>query len=142
MGEFTIDVSHLRPVHTARLKLGVQINPHSAPTLTLIGKHAGRGNTAFLNAVMKIEGEYSTALTAQHLDDGDEKRAELFARTVITDWEGPCDNDGKPVPYSPEKLMMVFSALIAAKRPDVVAAAFRFFADADNFTAAAALGKE
>lgn len=141
MADFLVDVDHLRPTELARFKLGVQPNPKSAPFITLIGKYAGRSNHAFINAVMRLEGEYNTELTAQQLDAGDEKRAELFARHVITDWEGPCDSDGKPVPYSPELLMRVFRALIAAKRPDVVAAAFRYFNDADNFTASASSSK-
>jgi len=131
---FTVDVSHLRPIKTARLKLGVQVNAKSAPHITLIGKHAGRSNAAFVNAIMKLEGEYNTTLTARQLDAGDERRAEVFARHVITDWEGPCMDDGSPAPYSAEHMMAVFSALIAEKRSDVVSAAFRFFADADNFT--------
>jgi hypothetical protein len=146
MAGFSVDVSHLRPVKTARLKLGVQPNAKSAPVTTLIGVHAGRGNAPFVNAIMKVDGEYNTALSPRQLDDGDLRRAEIFARTVITGWEGPCMDDSSPAPYSPELLMQVFQALIEAKRSDVVIATLRYFADADNFTegaqASEVLGKE
>jgi len=131
---FTVDVSHLRPVKLARLTLGVQVNAKSAPRLTLIGKHAGRSNAPFVNAIMKLDGEYSTTLSPSQLDASDARRGEIFARHVFTDWEGPCLDDGSPAPYSPELMMAVIEGLLDAKRADVVAAAFRYFADADNFT--------
>jgi hypothetical protein len=138
MDDFDVDVSHLAPVKLGRCRLGVPANQFSNPITTLIGKHAGRGNAAFINAIMKLDGEYSTVLTARQLDDGDLRRAEVFARTVITDWDGPRTKDGTPAAYTPERLMKYFTALIEAKRSDVVVAALRYFADPDNFVEGAA----
>ncbi len=146
MDDFPVDVSHLRPVKTARFKLGFRVNEFSAPHIILTGKHAGRENAAFVNAIMKIEGEYNAGMTGAQLDAADERRAEIFARTVFTGWEGPCTRDGKPAAYSVERFMMVARGLIAQNRPDALQVVFRFFQDADNFTESAqtseALGKE
>ncbi len=146
MDDFSVDVSHLSPTRLGRCRIGVRPNQFSAPVTTLIGKHAGRSNAAFLNASMKAEGEYSTVITGRQLDERDLRNAELYARHAITGWEGPCLSDGTPATYSPERLMKLFAALVEQKRPDVVLAAMRYFADPDNFVEGAAiaevLGKE
>lgn len=145
MSEFPVDTSHLRPDRLGRFRWGVQPNKWSAPNTTLIGKHAGRHNAALINARMKLEGEYSTQLTARQLDERDLKLAEIYARTVLTGWEGPCDAEGKPVPYSPDLFVRVCASVLADGRADALRAVFDYYADADNFTAGTSsdsLGKE
>lgn len=142
-----IDFSHLTPTGTARFTLTGVCVPRTNPvSTTLVMKHAGRSNAGFTNAIMKIEGETGGARTVHTLDVGDEKSAAIFARHVVVGWEGPLGADGKPLPCTPENVQKLFAALIAAKRPDLVRAAFAFAGDADNFSDAAAssenLGKE
>lgn len=139
---------HLTPVGVARFTLdGVHVPPSNPLPVILIGKHAGRSNASFVNAIMTApEGREGGARTATQLDADDLDSARRIAGHVLTDWEHVEDEVGAPLPFTATAAEDLFRALIDAKRPDYVRAALLFFADADRFRAgpvieASTLGK-
>ncbi len=122
------DFSHLKPQGTAKYTLdGVIMAGQPAP-VRLIGKHAGRSNAAYMNAVLsEPEGRDGGAKTAEQMDEDDRKLAKRLARYVLTGWENV------PLAFTPELCEQMLVNLIDNQRPDLVRAAFIFFADADRF---------
>lgn len=125
------DFSHLKPQGTASYTLdGVVMEGQSAP-VKLIGKHAGRSNKAYMNAMLaEPDGREGGARTAEQMDEDDRKLAKRLARYVLVGWENV------PLAFNAKDAEDLLLNLIDNERPDLVRSAFVFFADADRFGSA------
>lgn len=103
-------IKHLRvsAARTARFELNAfESGDGKAPTLIL--RHAGEGNSAYINAVLRsVNGERSGKaggkVTAQLIREQREELIPLFAHHVITGWEFVYEDDGKPAECTPAKV--------------------------------------
>ena len=74
---------------------------------------AGGANTAFAKALEKATKPYRKQLQAGLLDDrtADRLYREVFADTVVLDWENVTDSDGNLLEFTKENVLKVFKDL-------------------------------
>lgn len=109
---------------------GVKVRtPHD---VVLVMKHAGHGNTAYLNGRRKIEAAARARSGPLSGADFLEAFIPLFAKTVITGWEHVAAADGKPTPATAEQIE-AFLTTLARKAPDLVEQALAFAIQPGNF---------
>lgn len=67
------------------------------------------GNPAFVKAVSEITAQRKVLLGVKELDAEQriDVNREAACRTILTDWTGAAEN-GRPLPYSPEKALEFF----------------------------------
>jgi hypothetical protein len=136
---------------TRRHDIGLSTAP-GAPSVVLIVRHAGHGNSGWRNALIKRAN--ATSSRGRHVSEAQVERdraelAELYARHVVVGFEHVIDAEtSRPVPSSSEAALGLLTALIAPPphgRPDVFVDLCSFCQDADNFAGpvvdAADLGK-
>jgi hypothetical protein len=86
---------------TARFVLSA-LSPDPKNPITLIVRHAGIGNEAFMTAVLaqqELPSRRNVLLAAQEARETD---AGVFARTVVIGWENVTTRDGQSAPATPE----------------------------------------
>lgn len=125
------DFSYLKPQGTATYTLeGVHVPPDNPEPVKLHGKHAGRSNKAYMNALLsEPESREGGARTPEQMDEDDRKLAKRLARTVLTGWSNV------PMDFSGDLAERLLLSLIDNERPDAVRGAYIFFSDADRFGA-------
>lgn len=122
---------HLEAHGTARFTLtGVKVR--SEKDLVLIVKHAGHGNTAWLNAKRKLDAALKARAGAASDEEAIELIAPVFARTVVTGWENANGADGKQLQPTKENVTECLLA-IGRKAPDLVSQLVDYAATAANF---------
>lgn len=141
--DFDLVIAPRKVRETARFVLADVPNPRSpdGKPMVLIGRHAGRTNPAYYNALIKVthdrdQGDGSK-LSLAKMESGDAAHYKLFARHVFTGWEEVLDADLKPIPYTPERGEAFLTMLGSRDRwPEIAGdngTIDRYFSDADNF---------
>lgn len=139
------DVFRPRKVEpTARFTLSSIPKIYSDKHAVLIGRHAGRTNKAYMNALMKIiraEQSQSGGVSVAKLESNDAQARKLLAQHVIVGWENVNSRDGKPIACSADKVLAFFEKLAEPDQyPELVASngpIERYFSDGENFRGAA-----
>jgi hypothetical protein len=102
--DFEEALAPLEAKNTARMTLyGVKVN--SAKDVVLIGVHSGATNEKCQSLTTKLTKKHQTQLAAGGPDATrlvNELFAQVFAKTVITDWENVCEKGGKEAACTPE----------------------------------------
>lgn len=94
---------------TKREKEGVW---HSLDETTRI-KVARMGNPRFTRAFRRIIGPYEVQIDTGRLDPDKAETlwAEVFAESILVDWEGFTDDEGNPIPYSKAEAQKALTAM-------------------------------
>lgn len=125
---------------TARFTLtGVKVR--SDRDVVLIMKHAGHGNTAYLNARRKLDAQARARAGGMSGLEMLELLIPVFAKTVITGWEHVNEPGGGLTPATADNIVALLTAL-TKKAPDVVEQAFGYAMTAANFRDAPATSAE
>lgn len=117
-----------------------------AGPVKLTVRFAGEANAAYDNALYKLVNDLRARTAGGRASQAGreadrQEDARLFADHVITAWENVAEDDGKPAPFTPDKVNEFLLALIASV-PDSFDLLRRYCKDADNFRDAPLPGAE
>jgi len=105
--------------------------------LTLIMRHAGHSNPAYMNARRKADLKLQAYGDSVPIDVTLDHVIPVFAQTVIVGWENAIGRDGKPIPCTPDEVEACLRSL-SKRNADVVNRALGHAVPADHFRDVAA----
>lgn len=135
------DVFKPRKLLTSQRFTLVGIRVRSDSDVVLIGKHAGRGNKAYMNALLKrakaSDAQVGVSLTPDKLDLNDAEFRQMFSRHVLTGWENVNGPDGNPWPFNADRCLAFLNKLAQPDQyPELVVSSGpidRYFSNGENF---------
>lgn len=108
--------------------------PEVGPSARLTGRLATEANKPYFNAMLKMGGKRlrngkidADAIAKNRGDD-----AVLYAKYVVSSWDGIVDEEGKPVKFTAEAAEEFFKQLVS-EAPWVFDRVRNFFATPENF---------
>lgn len=109
-------------------KNGITLDLGSAGKFVIA--RAGGSNERFKRAIQRASRPFRRAIANETMEEkqADEIAAKAFAQTVVLDWSGVTGPDGKPLPFSVENAVKLFTDL-----PDLFAEIRRAAADGSLF---------
>lgn len=138
LGMSKFKLGRLKPKNTVWHTLDrVHIPENNPNPVRLEIQCSGRINAEYTSAILKLgktresEGDPTTSAA---LDASDARSLKLFAKHVVLNWDGVCDDDMKPIPFTTRDVEeLLLDITIEQKSPDIVAPLLAHATEADSF---------